>query len=109
MMNTVILMWNPSFSSYKMTQFEEELEGFLNEDVWFNWSVYDWQNSHDGDRFFLVRVGQGNTGIVMSGYFSSDPYRDEDWAGKKESFIIRIWNRMLSSIRTKYLLYLLPS
>ncbi len=82
-MNTVILMWNPSFSSYKMTQFEEELEGFLNEDVWFNWSVYDWQNSHDGDRFFLVRVGQGNTGIVMSGYFSSDPYRDEDWAGKK--------------------------
>lgn len=75
-------MWNPSFSSYKMEVFEEELDGFLVDDVWFNWSVYDWQNSHEGDRFFLVRVGQGNTGIVMSGYLSSEPYRDEDWAGK---------------------------
>lgn len=81
-MNTVILMWNPSISSYKIKQFEEELALFGNPDAWYNWSVYDWQNTHEGDRFFLVRVGQGNTGIVMSGYFSSDPYILDDWAGR---------------------------
>lgn len=81
-MNTVILMWNPSISSYKVEQFEEELAAFGSLDMWYNWSVYDWQNSHEGDRFYLVRVGQGNTGIVMSGYFSSDPYIMDDWSGR---------------------------
>lgn len=48
----------------------------------YNWSVWEHDRAHEGDRFFLVRVGQGNTGVVMSGYFTSEPYEGEDWSGK---------------------------
>lgn len=79
-MNTFVLMWDPSISSYKMEQFEEELIAI--DSTHFNWSVWEHEKAHDGDRFFLVRVGTGNVGIVMSGFFISDPYEGEDWSGK---------------------------
>lgn len=79
-MNTFILMWNPAISSYKMEYLESEMEDFPYSD--YNWSVWEHEKAHEGDRFFLVRVGEGNTGVVMSGYFSSDPYEGEDWSGK---------------------------
>lgn len=47
-----------------------------------NWNVWDHDKAHRGDRFFMVRVGEGKTGIVMSGHFASEPYRDEDWSGR---------------------------
>ena len=34
------------------------------------------------DRFYLVRVGNGNTSIVMSGVFDSHPYEAGDRSGK---------------------------
>lgn len=30
----------------------------------------------------MLKVGNGNTGIVMSGIIVSLPYKDEDWSGK---------------------------
>lgn len=48
----------------------------------FNWSVWEHEKAKCGDRFYLVRVGEGNTGIVMSGVFNSHPYEAEDWSGK---------------------------
>ena len=81
---TVVLMWNPSISSYTMERFEDDLrdmtDGWAPED--FNWSVWDYENVKEGDRFFMVKVGPGTNGIVMSGVFSSEPYQDEDWSGK---------------------------
>ena len=47
-----------------------------------NWSVYEYQNAHLLDRYFMVRVGSGNTGVVMCGYFPSEPYCAEDRAGR---------------------------
>lgn len=47
-----------------------------------NWSVWEHEQANAGDRFFMVRCGNGNTGICMSGYFSSNPYKDEDWSGR---------------------------
>lgn len=79
-MNTVILMWNPAISSYKLEQLNHEIAEFP--DCWYNWSVWEHDKAQRGDRFYLVRVGHGNTGVVMSGYFSSDPYQDEDWSGR---------------------------
>lgn len=79
-MKTFILMWRPAISSYKMEDLEHELQEYP--DVWYNWSVWEHENAHEEDRFFMVRVGEGKTGVVMSGYFSSDPYEDEDWSGK---------------------------
>lgn len=81
---TVILMWNPSISSYTMERFEDDLLKMANswelED--FNWSVWDYENVKKGDRFFMVKVGPGTNGVVMSGIFTSEPYQDEDWSGK---------------------------
>ena len=48
----------------------------------FDWSVYESQKAHEGDRFFMVRVGEGNTGVFAAGRFTSEPYKSEDWSGK---------------------------
>ena len=48
----------------------------------FNWSVWDWENARNGDNFYMVKCGEGRTGIVMKGFFTSDPYEADDWSGK---------------------------
>lgn len=81
-MNTFILFWNPVISSYKLDDFQEELqeEAWLLDDM--NWSVWEHEKAREGDRFFMVRCGEGKTGICMSGKFTSDPYKGEDWSGR---------------------------
>ena len=79
-MKTYILFWNPSISSYKLEDFQREMEDLDYADM--NWSVWEYKKACAGDRFFMVRSGSGKTGICMSGYFSSDPYRDQDWSGR---------------------------
>ena len=78
--NTFILMWNPAISSMTLEHHNRSVEHMLTE--CFNWSVWEHDKAKCGDRFFLVRVGEGNTGVVMSGVFDSNPYEDEDWSGK---------------------------
>lgn len=78
-MRTYILMWNPAISSVKMDEFENYIIDPTQE---LNWSVWDYEDLDFEDRFFLVRVGEGNTGIVMSGTFVSLPWQGEDWRGK---------------------------
>ncbi len=78
--NTVILMWNPDISSVKLDDHRHGVKHMLTE--YFNWSVWDYQHVKCGDRFFLVRVGKGNTGIVMSGVFDSQSYEGADWSGR---------------------------
>ena len=77
--NTFILFWNPAISSCKMSDYQKFLD-----DRWepMNWSVWDYRQAHIGDRFFMVRCGDGNTGICMSGTFDSKPFYDEDWSGQ---------------------------
>ena len=74
---TFILFWNPAISSCKMSDYQ-----FLLENRWepLNWSVWDYRQAKDGDRFFMVRCGDGNTGICMSGTFDSMPFYGEDWS-----------------------------
>lgn len=82
--NTFILKWNPAISSYTMERLDNDMaewaEGMWSDD--FDWSVYEWQKAHKGDRFFMVRVGEGNTGLFAAGRFTSEPFKDEDWSGK---------------------------
>lgn len=77
---TFILEWRPAISSYKMNQFEDELKNF--DDVWFNWSIWEWEDLQIGDELYMIKCGEGNTGIVMHGFFTSDAYEGEDWSGK---------------------------
>ncbi|MEE1093016.1 MAG: hypothetical protein UHZ01_08065 [Prevotella sp.] len=78
--NTFILMWNPAISSYKLEVHNESIGNLLTE--CFNWSISDYAKAKCGDRFYLVRCGKGNTGIVMSGVFDSHPYEAGDWSGR---------------------------
>ena len=79
-MRTYILFWNPEISSFKLDDFQEKL-GMI-EYLDLNWSVWEHDKATYGDRFFLVRCGEGNTGICMSGRFSSYPFKAEDWSGR---------------------------
>lgn len=79
-MNTFILEWRPSISSYRIEDFENDLEYI--EYGEFNWSVWDWQKAHSGDNFYMVKCSEGRTGIVMKGFFTSEPYEADDWSGK---------------------------
>lgn len=78
-MNTIILFWNPDISSYTIERLREDLSNCAHVS---NWSVWEHDKAHKGDRFFMVRCGKGKTGICMSGRFRSEPYQDEDWSGK---------------------------
>ncbi len=82
--NTFILRWNPAISSYTMNRLDYDMEdwakGYWDDD--FDWSVHEWQKARKGDRFFMVRVGEGNTGIFAAGRFSSNPVLGEDWSGQ---------------------------
>lgn len=78
-MKTFILFWNPAISSYTLKRLQDD----LNEDSYVrNWSIWEHDQADCGDRFFMVRCGDGNTGICMSGLFFSKPYIGEDWSGR---------------------------
>lgn len=90
-MKTVIFKWNPAFSSYSMMHYLNFLNGIREyKEFDYNWSVWNWQEIHKGDRFFMVKVGMyGQTGIVASGEVTSEPYKDEDWSGKvRETYYV---------------------
>lgn len=73
-------MWNPAISSVKLDDINGNICRMRTGD--YNWSVWDYENARQNDRFYLVRVGDGNTGIVMSGVFDSQPYESRDWSGR---------------------------
>lgn len=78
---TYLLRWNPAISSFKLETYRKATtecpDGFG-----FNWSIYEWEEARDGDRYYILRTGDDNAGIVWHGVFTSDPYEDEDWAGQ---------------------------
>lgn len=78
--HTFILMWNPDISSVSLEDHIVSIQNMYTQ--YFNWSVWEHEKAKCGDRFYLVRVGNGNTGIVMSGVFDSHPYEAGDWSGK---------------------------
>lgn len=82
-MSTFILRWNPEISSFKQADFKEAVrEAAETQNYRLNWSIREYEKARPGDRFYLLRVGHGKTGIVMSGNIASNPYRGEDWSGK---------------------------
>ena len=67
-------------SSIKMEDHVDSIPNLLTGN--FNWSVYEYQEAKKNDRFVLIRCGEGNTGLVMSGIFDSNPYQSGDWSSK---------------------------
>lgn len=86
---TYLLRWNPTISSYTLNDYRNDMEeypdGFRS-----NWSIYEWEEAHKGDRFFMLRKGDDKAGIVYRGEFLCEPYEGDDWAGqegKKRQYI----------------------
>lgn len=82
-MSVVILKWNPGFSSYTMARYLNDLEKCAlanNDNTGMNWSVWDYEQAHKGDIFYMLKVGYGQTGIVARGTLTTEPYKDEDWS-----------------------------
>lgn len=87
-MKTFILFWNPDISNVKLDGWKAQID---NEDLWGSWSVWEHEQAHNGDRFFLVRCGEGNTGICESGHFYGEPFKGEDWSGQdREVYYIEL-------------------
>ena len=79
MANTVIFKWNPAISSNGMYQFLYEI---LKGDCLGDWSVRDHEKIHEGDIFYMLKVGKGQTGIVKRGVITADPVTGGDWSGQ---------------------------
>ena len=97
-MKTVILKWNPAISSYSMLHYLSDIRmlnvsGMSN----FNWSVWDYEQIHEIDKFYWLKVGQhGQVGIVGTGTITSEPYTGEDWSGNgRQTYYVEYEAEML--------------
>ena len=79
---TFIMRWNTDISNYTLAEFQEAMDDFFEPGFYYDWSIWDYQKAHVGDRFYMVRTGKGKNGVVMRGYIMGEPYPDEDWSGK---------------------------
>lgn len=79
MANTVILKWNPAVSSYNLIRFLDDIAQEVCES---DWSIWEYERVRSGDTFYMLKVGCGQTGIVMRGKITTDPVPDEDWSGR---------------------------
>lgn len=88
---TFIMRWNTDISNYKLSEFEEALNDFEDEGFYYDWSIWDYQKAHVGDRFYMIRTGEGKEGVVMRGTIIGTPYPDEDWSGRgRKVYYIRM-------------------
>lgn len=86
-----IMRWNTDTSNYKLSEFEDAMEDFFDEGFYYDWSIWDYQKAHIGDRFYMIRTGEGKNGVVMRGTIIGNPYPDEDWIGKgRKVYYIRM-------------------
>ena len=103
---TFIMRWNTDISNYKLPEFEDAMEDFFDERFYYDWSIWDHQKAHTGDRFYMIRTGKGKNGVVMRGTISGTPYPDEDWSGKgRKVYYVRLsLTNMIHPERTPLLL-----
>ena len=103
---TFIMRWNTDISSYKLSEFEDAMDDFFDEGFYYDWSIWDYQKAHIGDRFYMIRTGEGANGVVMRGTITGSPYPDEDWSGKgRKVYYIRMsLSNMIHPERTPLLL-----
>jgi len=103
---TFIMRWNTDVSNYTLSEFEDAMEDFFDEGFYYDWSIWDYQKAHIGDKFYMIRTGEGANGVVMRGTIIGTPYPDEDWSGKgRKVYYIRMnLTNMIHPERTPLLL-----
>ena len=88
-----ILFWNPDISSMTRDRMTDEMTDILIVGGYFNWSFWEYENVKPGDVCYLVRCSDelGPHGVVLRGEIISDPYQDQDWAGKGRKVFYADW------------------
>lgn len=83
-----VMRWNPGISNVKIDDIRAILEE-CPDGFGYDWSIYEWEDAHDGDTYIMVRVGEGPNGVVFHGEFLSEPWEGKDWAGtaKKRYYV----------------------
>ncbi len=76
---TYVLRWNTDVSNFSMADFEKDV---MQHSTDMSWSVYDHEQAHFGDRFVMVRTGEGRHGIVATGYLTTEPFTASNWRGE---------------------------
>ena len=71
-MKTFILKWDPEGSAYSLVDFQKDFPNL--EYGAFRWVVEEPDGIRSGDNFYMVKTGRGRCGIVMKGFFTSEPY-----------------------------------
>ena len=79
---TFIMRWNSDISNHRMVDFEDSMADFNDVGLYYDWSIWDFKKVHVGDKFYMIRTGNGVNGVVMKGTLTDIPYADEDWSGK---------------------------
>ena len=79
MSKTLLLFWDPLSSHYSMGDFEDDLKeiSFTYDIDPLDWGINNPKDIEQGIEFHIVKVGEGNCGIVMSGLVLSDSGYDE--------------------------------
>ncbi|MBR5687024.1 MAG: hypothetical protein IKX36_03600 [Prevotella sp.] len=88
---TFIMRWNTDISNYTLAEFGDAIKVFPHEGYYYEWSIWDHQHVHIGDKFYMIRTGGEKQGVVMRGTFTGTPYPDEDWSGRsRKVYYIRM-------------------
>lgn len=92
-MDVYILFWNPATSGYTMEKFKEN---FKNHTQIGNWAFNDHDKVEFGNKFYLIKIGEGKTGIVGQGYITGKAYESKDWLNKSENlqYYADIWTNV---------------
>ena len=88
-MKTYIFFWNPEVSDVTMSLYEKMLNVKGN---WcFIWHIHDHEHVKNGDKAFVVRCGEGNTGICASGWIIDDKFEDfQDSTPERKVFNVKM-------------------
>lgn len=96
---TFIFIWNPETSDITLDEHIRSIRNMFETD--YSRPVHEWKEAQMGDRFYVVRVGDGNTGVVMTGVFGSQPYISESKSGKgRRAHIIDLKPNMILNPET---------
>ena len=76
---TLLLFWDPLSPHYSMSDFEDDLKeiSFTYDMDPLLWGINNPKDIEQGIEFLIVKIGEGNCGIVMSGLVLSDSHYDE--------------------------------
>lgn len=86
---TFIFIWNPDRAEITLEDYINDMQDFYIGH--FERKIHEWKEAKMDDRFYVVKVGDGNIGIVMAGVLGSHPYVASDWSGKgKKPYVVEL-------------------